>query len=125
MFLCDTCIHKKTCRFYKDLGDGIDNCNDYHSVKDYLYLPCKPGDIVYAVLKQRRDVKVCRCIVNNISLNYASLPASAVLDAILDEKNSGCITPEYVRVSLSRWGDTLFSSQIDAENAREVLLQNG
>lgn len=120
MSLCDTCIHKKTCRFYKDLGDGIDKCNDYHSVKDYLYLPCKPGDIVYAIFKKRRNVYIYRCIVNEISLNFASLPASVVLDRAYDEY----VENRYTSVPLSEWGNTLFSSQTDAEKAMEVLLRN-
>ena len=119
MNICDTCIHKKTCRFYKALGDGIDKCNDRHSVKDFLYLPCKPGDIVYAIFKQRRNVNVYRCIINEITINKTSTLV------VLDVDHGGYVTSRYTGVPLSEWGNTLFSSQTDAEKAKEVLLQNG
>lgn len=103
------------------MGDGIDKCNDYRSVKDYLYLPCKPGDIVYAIFKQRRKFNIYRCIVNEISLNKSPSPAVVVLDV----DYGGYVASRHTGVSLNEWGNTLFSSQTDAEKVKEVLLQNG
>lgn len=121
MSLCDTCIHKKTCRFYKDLGDGIDKCNDYHNVKDFLYLPCKPGDVVYALFKNRRSIDVRRCIVNEISLSTPPLSETVVLDV----DYGGYVASRHTGIALSEWNNTLFSSQTDAEKAKEALRRNG